>query len=239
MDDIQKKAKLNIDKEKMQEFETRYTAFESVPVDHKYVAFLDILGFSNMVTNKFEQTLEIYEKLIDAMRIHEIVDTGVSLQIYSDSILLISDNLPALLQSAGMVQFITLSDGFLVRGGIGYGKHISVQNGSHTYVVSEALINAVNVEKTVRMPCVALHKDIEIPDSWWPLHVDPVIRTLHHFKGLNVVSPLNIMWGTSAIDRVKYMKEKTPEFSEKYDWFLELATSILERKQLVPEHLLR
>ncbi len=46
------------------------------------------------------------------------------------------------------------------------------------------------------------------------------------------------MWGVSAIDRVKHMKEQAPEFSEKYDYFIELATSILERKQLVPEHLL-
>jgi hypothetical protein len=238
MDEISKKLELMIDRDKLQEFETRYKPFENVPVDHKYVAFLDVLGFSNMVTDKFDQTLEIYEKLIDAMRMHEIVDTGVSLQIYSDSILLISDSLSSILQIAGMVQFTTLFEGFLVRGGIGYGKHVSVQNGSHTYVVSEALINAVNVEKTVKMPCVALHEDIKIPDEWWPLDVDPVMRTLHHFKGLNVVSPLNMMWGVSAIDRVKHMKKQSPEFSEKYDWFIELATSILERRQLVPKHLL-
>jgi hypothetical protein len=238
MDDILTKVDLIIDKDKLQEFETRYRPFDKVPVDHKYVAFLDVLGFSNMVTNKFEQTLEIYEKLIDAMRMHEIVDTGVSLQIYSDSILLVSDNLASILQAAGLVQFTTLFEGFLVRGGIGYGKHVSVQNGAHTYVVSEALINAVNVEKTVKMPCVALHEDINIPDEWWPLKVDPVMRILHYFKGLNVVSPLNMMWGVSAIDRVKHMKEQAPEFSEKYDYFIELATSILERKQLVPEHLL-
>jgi hypothetical protein len=238
MDEISKKLELMIDRDKLQEFETRYKPFENVPVDHKYVAFLDVLGFSNMVTDKFDQTLEIYEKLIDAMRMHEIVDTGVSLQIYSDSILLILDSLSSILQIAGMVQFTTLFEGFLVRGGIGYGKHVSVQNGSHTYVVSEALINAVNVEKTVKMPCVALHEDIKIPDEWWPLDVDPVMRTLHHFKGLNVVSPLNMMWGVSAIDRVKHMKKQSPEFSEKYDWFIELATSILERRQLVPKHLL-
>ncbi len=226
-----------IDKQKLYEFKKKYKAFDGIDVEHKYVAFIDILGFSNMLIKKFNETLKLYEKVIDMMRGHEIINFGVEIQMFSDSIIIISNDLPAVIRCAGMVQYTTLFESFLIRGGIGYGKHIEVTNGKNHYIASQALVNAVIVEKTINRPCVALHEDIVIPDEWWSINIPPILRTLHYFEGLNIVNPLNIFWGKSAIDRVLTMKNEAPEHSKKYDWFVNFVSLILEGNQLLPENI--
>lgn len=227
--------KINI--QKFKELEEEYRAFDDIDVEYKYVAFLDILGFSNMLINKFEETLNIYEKVIDMMRFPEIIDFGVDIKMISDSIILVSSDLRAIIQCAGVVQFNTLFERSLVRGGIGYGKHTEKQNGKNQYIASQALVKAVLVEKTIERPCVALHEDIKIPDDWWSINTPPVSRMLHYYEDLNIVNPLNLLWGRSAIGRVLTMKNEYPEYSEKYDWFIKFCTLILEGHQLVPERI--
>jgi hypothetical protein len=133
-------------------------------------------------------------------------------------------------------QAVTLLEHCLVRGGIGYGRHVDVQDGDNRYLVSQALVNAFLVEKTVRWPCVALDRSIAIAPKHWCPRTEPIRRSVVHYQGLNLVCPLNLFWGSTALDRVERMKERNPEHSDKFDWFLMFAEQILMGTELVPEN---
>ncbi len=53
----------------------------------------------------------------------------------------------------------------LVRGGIGFGKHAQQFDDGNLYFASEGLVHAVEVEHTVKHPCVALHDSVSVPDA--------------------------------------------------------------------------
>jgi hypothetical protein len=60
---------LQIDKEKLEAITEPFEPLKgSVPED-RYVAFIDILGFSNQLIEKFENTIEIYQEILDNFRI--------------------------------------------------------------------------------------------------------------------------------------------------------------------------
>jgi len=237
MADVPTNFGFEVDREKLARLAERYRPFESVPIENRYVAFLDILGFGARVLNEFERTLELYQELIDCMRMHEAIKTpDTQMQIYSDSVVLVSSELSSILQTSQMVQCTMLQANCLVRGGIAYGRHLDVKNNGHTYIVSEALVNAVATERSIGLPCVALHASIQIPDDWWQPEIPSILKTAVHFDGLNIVSPLNVYWGASAVDRARYLKDSNPEHAAKYEWFIHLCESILEGKPLVPAH---
>lgn len=97
------------------------------PVKGKYVAFCDILGFSAKVRARFEETQQEYLNFIDTLESIE----GINLTIYSDSVIIVSESLWAVLLSAQRVCWFALGNNFLVRGGIAYGKHWEAQRGKN------------------------------------------------------------------------------------------------------------
>lgn len=226
---------LRINGDMAEALRTPYRAFAGKEPEQKYIAFLDILGFGNAVLDQFESTLKIYEALLDKLRILKCIEMGVSIQVASDSIILTSGSLESILSMCKLAHAVTLLEHCLIRGGIGYGKHIDVKDGDNGYVVSQALVNAVHVEKTVRWPCVAIHHDIRIDPKFWFPRNRAISRSVVRYEGLNLVCPLNLFWGSTAIDRVEQMKEQFPEHSKKYDWFLSFAEQILIGAELVPE----
>jgi hypothetical protein len=224
-----------VDTEALARIRERHFVFEGLPVEKRYAAFLDVLGFGSKVVNEFDRTLELYQKLIDKMCVHEVIKTpDTQMQIYSDSVVLVSSHLSSILLAAQMVQCTMLQANCLVRGGVAYGRHLDVKNEAHTYIVSEALVNAVATEKEIKVPCVALHSSVQIPDEWWQPKVPPIMKTVVHFRGRNVVSPLMLSWGRSAVDIAHDLKGQNPEHAAKYEWFIELCESILEGERLVP-----
>jgi hypothetical protein len=226
-----------VDRDQLAQLSERHLVFEGLAIEKRYVAFLDILGFGAKVVNEFERTLELYQELIGMMRMHEAIKApDTHMQIYSDSVVLVSSRLSSILQASQMVQCTMLQANCLLRGGVAYGRHLDVKNEGHTYIVSEALVNAVAMEKQIKFPCVALHKSIQIPDGWWQPEIPPIMKTVVHFRGLNIISPLNLFWGTSAVDGARYLKGENPDHAAKYEWFIGLCESILEGEQLVPSH---
>jgi len=213
-------------KDKLEELKHPLKPLKGVEPEEKYVAFIDLLGFSKHVLDKFEKTIEIYQQIIDNIRIVDVVKHNVSVQIYSDSILLTSSELSPLVQVVSTVLMQTLRNGFLARGGVGFGQHVEVYNGSNFYVVSQALVNAVAVENKIKRPCVAFHNSVAIPEEYWDTKVSPFSRKILHFDGISLISPLNVFWGTSAISIAKSLSEKFPDYKEKYDWFLSLCEAI-------------
>ena len=215
------------------------TVLSADAAENKYVALLDLLGFSAHVLEDFSETVDVYQRILGDARTRAVLSPGIKLVIYSDSIMVTSDHLAEVIKVVNMLHFHTLANDYLVRGGIGYGRHLEVQEGPNLYVVSEALVKASVAEKATKMPCVVIHEEIQIPNQWWLFPGNPFVRPILHTTGLNIVSPFNIAWGTSAAQRVrnfqaKYSKQDFPSHHEKFEWFLALYNSLYENEPFTP-----
>lgn len=207
--------------------------------DKRYVAFVDILGFSREVQDNFDSILDVYQQLLEASQIFDALPLigkqhNVSIHIYSDSFILASETLSPLVRIIKGLHMITLSHDCLVRGGIGFGRHIEASHGTNFCVVSQALVQAVEVEKRVKRPCVALHESIQIPGDWWNSDQSPFSRGLLFFDGIRIVNPFSVFWGRTAAARVSRLSEKYPDHRDKYEWFLSLYENVVSDKMLVP-----
>jgi hypothetical protein len=142
-----------------------FQPFKNKVFDKRYVAFVDILGFAKKVRDNFDSMLGVYEQVLEAIHIFDMLPSvgihhGVSIHTYSDSFILTSETLSPLVEIIRSLHMLTLAHDCLVRGGIGFGNHIEEYYGNNFYVVSQALVQAVEVEKQVKRPCVALHESI-------------------------------------------------------------------------------
>ncbi|MQR02579.1 hypothetical protein [Glaciimonas soli] len=205
-------------------------------VEQKYVAFCDILGFSNSVVTEFDQTLSLYISLAQYITTWEYSDQ-VNVTMYSDSILITSSELPPLLGAVQLLWFYCLQNNFMLRGGIAFGKYWEDRRDTHLLMVSDALINAVKLEKMVGVPAVVISDDIVIPENYWfeRFQNGPYASSLLHFRDRNIVNPFNPAWGTSAAMRARLLMEKSPTHSNKYLWFLALYDALKAGNILIPE----
>ncbi|MBI5603502.1 MAG: hypothetical protein HY879_09100 [Deltaproteobacteria bacterium] len=211
-----------------------FKPFKGEKLSNQYVAFVDILGFGREVNENFCNLLENYEKMLDFIRIPQSISLNVTVKVFSDSFIISSRNIHQLSEVVKGLHMMTLANDFLIRGGIGFGSHIEVQKETDLYVVSQALNRAVEVEKEIKMPCVALHESVEIPDEWWNPDVSPFMRKILYFDGIRLISPFNVFWGTTARLRVASMSKKYPEHRDKYDWFLKLYEAVISGDPLIP-----
>lgn len=139
----------------------------SSQLEFYFVAFLDVLGFSDMVKSDCESPSgsELYmKKLFD---IHEQTlknhksNKGLEIVQFSDSIVLampfFNDNFPIFIKLIADFQYDLFDKGFLCRGGIAYGKHFSKEG----FLFSNGLIEAYQVEKDIaKYPRVAVSNDL-------------------------------------------------------------------------------
>lgn len=130
----------------------------------------------------------------------------------------------------------------IIRGGIAYGKYWEEKDGENFYIVSEGLIKAVQIEKTIKHPIIALSKEIELDYRYWlgrfrnDTNVRPIVNTaLLYYKDIAIVNPVNAYWFNSAIMRLAELAIEFPKYSEKYHWLQNLVSSIDNDDLLVPE----
>lgn len=210
---------------------------ETIP--RKYVAFCDVLGFSHAVENEFEATLSLYREFSERISDWPFPKKA-NISMYSDSILIVCDELPPLLYAVQGLWFATLAQNWLIRGGIAYGKYWEDRSNGNLFVVSDALVRAVRLESTVKVPGVVLSPEVEIPLGLWVLRFQegPYTAPLLHFDGLSLVNPFNMAWFRSAKNRVQQLKIRFPQHSDKYDWFLKLADQVGADEPMVPDLIL-
>ncbi|OOG45011.1 hypothetical protein [Polaromonas sp. A23] len=201
----------------------------------RYVAFCDVLGFGNAVQERFEETIEIYDQFTRMIGEWPFPEK-VEICVYSDSILILSDELAPLLQAVQSLSFATLSHDLLIRGGIAYGKYWERRERGNLFVVSDALVRAVKLESRIKIPGVGFSPEVEIPVSaWMPHFADEIfLSPILHFRDITVVNPFNKFWFASARSRVAEMLNRFPEHSKKYEWFLELSAAVERRDVMVP-----
>ena len=206
-----------------------------IPPNQRYVAFVDILGFGSRVLDEFDSVLDVYQDLIDLHPTQLVRTEGVSTRILSDAFVVISEAFEPLVPIIRGLHMITLSKGYLIRGGIGFGRHIEATNDGNYAIVSQALVHAVGVEKRIKHPCVAIHESVPIPPGYLDPRFTPFDRGVLCFDGISMICPLSLFWGRSAIEQVLTLKAKYPEHAEKYDWFLRLCGTMRSGDPLIPK----
>lgn len=206
----------------------------SIPM--KYVGFCDVLGFSSAVMNDFNATLALYQQFRNDVQNSPFPDRA-QVSVYSDSILVVSDNLPAVIHTIVTLNWVALMQNWLIRGGIAYGKYWEEKEDGNLFVVSDALVRAVALEKTVKVPAVVVSEDISLDiNVWMPRFEHGIFNApLLHFQGLNIVNPFNSFWFASASIRAKCLLDEHPQHREKYEWFLSLAEAVAKDDILIPD----
>lgn len=216
----------------------RLNPLEEAVCQHTYVAYADILGFSQLVESDFEAARDLYQRFLDNRDMVTQMRKGtVVMRIVSDSVLLTSTNLAHLIGAAQMLNFVTLTNDFLIRGGIAAGQHVEGSSNENLFIVSEPLIKAVKLEKRIAKPCIVIDSTVDIPDEWWLYTNDPFQRPILFYDNIRLINPFNVAWGYSARHRVKLMGDKYPQHKDKYDWFIQLYEEVKAGSRLVPPHL--
>ncbi len=206
--------------------------FVGVIPENRFVAFVDVLGFSGRILRDFADAFQSYRSLLDQWRTVWLPGPEADVTIYSDAVLLTSTTLAPLTLAVNTLCFSSLLTDALVRGGIGFGKHVEAHEHRNMYVVSEALTRALDVEKHIGYPCVGLHDSVEVPSDWW--NIPNIHRPVVHFEGLTFINPFGAFWYRSAAGRVQILKQRYPEHHVKFDWFLRLYDSFENNAPLVP-----
>jgi hypothetical protein len=211
-------------------------ALEKSKANNLYIGFLDLLGFSSSVRTDFDSAIETYKYILaEAMGTAGIL-TDVSIRTYSDAFLLTSQDLLPVVQASCFLQMSALRNGHHIRGGVGFGKHIEITDASNLFVVSAALVRAVEIEKTVKYPCVEIAPEIVIPPEYWRAYAARNFdRYILHYEGKNIVNPCNPYWGLSARMRTEKMLQEKPQYAEKFRWFLRLVDAIQKSEPLIPQ----
>lgn len=202
----------------------------------RYVAFCDVLGFSNAVEERFEHTISVYAEFMERMQDWPFPEKA-EISVYSDSILIVSDELAPVLHAVKALWFATMTQDWLIRGGIAYGRYWEQKRNGNLFVVSDALVRAVRLEASVSYPAVAFSPEVKLDlGAWVPWYSDgPFEAPVLHFRGLSFVNPFNPYWFQSAQVRVSQLLASHPEHAKKYNWFLDVAEAIERGESLVPE----
>jgi len=136
-------------------------------LDYHFIAFLDILGYSNMVKSDLEGPAgeeKYYQKLLQLQKEtnglkYENLD--FTLIQFSDSIIISAPYKPNTFHSFSKLiaeyQFKLLMNKISIRGGITFGKHFFEED----FLFSSALIDAYNIEsKLARYPRIIVSDDL-------------------------------------------------------------------------------
>jgi hypothetical protein len=105
------------------------------PVETLYLAYCDILGFSNRILNDFDKTLETYRSFGDLLGGANF--KNVQTTMYSDAILITAESLKDILIAVQAVWFFALSNNFMLRGAVTKGRYWAQRRGNDLLVVSD------------------------------------------------------------------------------------------------------
>lgn len=132
----------------------------NIKYQNKLVAFIDVLGFSNLVySNKMEEINSYYEMLLTGFR--EVARRKrLDFLLISDSIVVYAplkkQNLATFVSVLYGLQYKLLLKGILIRGGISYGNLYTSKKDN--IVVGTGLINAYKLESQAIYPRIIIDR---------------------------------------------------------------------------------
>lgn len=141
--------------------------------ENKYVAFVDLLGFGERVARDWAEAVTSYERFVRTAttlrhrshRARFMPETLPEVQFWSDAAVIVGDDLRSVAEACQDIQTGALFAGVLVRGAVSKGAHAHVEHGRHAFVVSEALVRAVGLEKRAHYPRVLVDRDAGLADE--------------------------------------------------------------------------
>jgi len=203
-------------------------------LDIRYVAFCDILGFSNRILTDFDRTLELYKQF--GATVSSLPIKGTQVTMYSDAVLVTGESLGRVLSAVQALWFVALANDLMIRGAITKGRYWEHREGNNLLVASDALVRAVKLEKSVGVPAVVIADDVEISDEFWLNRFrGSLLETpLLHFRDRNIVNPFNTFWFASAETRALRLMADSPSHQDKYLWFLALYKAVSSGQELIP-----
>ena len=153
-----------------------------IKYEDKIVAFIDVLGFSNLVFNdKIEPITQYYEMILTDFK-EAAIKNDLKFLMISDSIVIHApqkkDNLFGVFKVLSSLQHRLLLKGILIRGGISFGK--LYVNEADNIIVGVGLINAYNLESKAIYPRIIVDRNI-IP-LYWKDSNDFIKGTRHYVK---------------------------------------------------------
>lgn len=210
------------------------SVFGDAQPQNNFVAFVDFLGFSARVNTSFNSAVELVDAIATGPGLTPESYPNSKFQLISDAFVASSVHLAQLVQLVRDIQFVVLFHDCLVRGGLAFGRHLSATSEGNQYYISEGLVRAVEIEKTVSVPCVAIHPDINVPNEWRQPTLNNFHRPILRFENVLLVNPFNPAWGVSAQNRVWQMRQASPQYAVKFDWFLALYEAVRDGQDLTP-----
>ena len=129
--------------------------------EEKYVAFLDVLGFSSFV--KKENNIEIVSQLFDFINklcyfFNSSPELLIQASFFSDSIVFISEKLGTLLIAISLAEgYVSNEMGLLFRGGISWGKTYM----SNNMIFGPGLIDAYEIQKKAIYSRIIIHDSVK------------------------------------------------------------------------------
>ena len=205
---------------------------ENISLEYNLVAFIDILGFSEMVKSDIESPIKTDKYLDRLYRVHkrteDIKNEGLEVNIvqFSDSVVLSMpykpENLKGFIEIISKYQFDLFCEGILSRGGIALGKHFYKEG----FMYSLGLIEAYKIESQIsRFPRVVISWDLL--NLVYPSNDIPSeILLIKENDGYYFVDYL-IHHGDEAVDKYLSMilsqidKIENASIKEKYIWLAE------------------
>jgi hypothetical protein len=135
----------------------------NVTFDNKYVAFLDVLGFSELVAAQKKEKLEKYfETVQQSFTIFSKKKKTLAKYMISDSVILIAENteddLRSLLTAIRTLQSKLAFEDIWLRGGISFGE--VYHNEELNLIVGNGYITAFNLERLADVPRVIIDPSI-------------------------------------------------------------------------------
>ncbi|HXD94673.1 MAG TPA: hypothetical protein VNX01_15815 [Bacteroidia bacterium] len=130
-----------------------------IKYENKYIAFLDVLGFSALVEKKDQEKLEIYFFLIDeAFKAFDSKIKHVTKLIISDSIILTAndtdENFLDLITAISALQATLAVSGIWIRGGVSFGEVFC--DDKRNIIVGKGYIKAYLLEQQAIYPRVII-----------------------------------------------------------------------------------
>jgi hypothetical protein len=224
-----------------------------------YVAFVDLLGFSDRVKKDWIEAAAVYGAIMtEAARIHEAhralwtqsqQGAASTMQTLSDSIIIVGTNLIEVGSLAQALQSAALVSGrMLARGGIAFGTHAAVEHPPHSYVVSRALATAAYLEaKVASYPRIVLDRESGVEATAEKLRREGHGLFMECEDGLWMVQPFSFALEQSAgnLDRYAAARDileplaaahKLTAHSAKYDWMLSRVESVASYMEDLADH---
>ena len=128
----------------------------------RLVAFIDVLGFKNLVYSETNDRIESYYDLVLSSFKEAVEKRGFEFLLISDSIVIYCENskinLHEMIKMINIFQSVLIGNKILIRGAISHG-HLFV-NKSQNIIVGPGLINAYNLESKAVFPRVIIDRTL-------------------------------------------------------------------------------